>query len=129
MTEFEPLLRNAVTPYAMAVRLDAPPYLATACAALFAIPIAWWCFAKTTHSDVRLVTLVGGSLLISPYAMNYELAAFAPVVVNSHFLRPRNVMLPVIWATSLFATMSLAGLLVIYVWAVVRLFSRSSNSA
>lgn len=134
VTEFEPLLRNAVTPYAMAVRLDIPPALVTACAALVAVPFAWASFARSRHAGVRLVALVGGALLISPYAMNYELAVLAPVVAAWRLEPPNGLRMPIfwaagifavagLWAASLFMTVSLAGLLAVYVWAVVRLAS------
>jgi hypothetical protein len=123
VTEFEPLLRNAVTPHAMAVRLDLPPFLATAAAALVAVPLAWLGFARTRDLEVRLVTLVGGALLVSPYAMNYELAAFAPVVAAVRFERLRDFVMPVVWAGSLFATWSIAGLVAVYAWGVFRLLA------
>lgn len=50
---------------------------------LFAIaaPILW----LTRNSDVRIRfgTLVGSSLVVSPYAMNYELAPLAPAIARS----------------------------------------------
>ncbi|HSF13791.1 MAG TPA: glycosyltransferase family 87 protein [Erythrobacter sp.] len=126
VTGFEPLLRNAVTPYAMAVRLGLLPYFVSACAAIIAIPVVWLSFARTHNASVRLVTLVGGALLISPYAMNYELAALAPVVAGWRLDRVRDLILPVMWAGSLFLTASLAGLLAVYAWAVFKLVSQSA---
>ena len=129
VTEFQPLLRNAVTPYAMAVRLDVPPYLATACAALVAIPMAWWSFSRTQDTGIRLAALVGGALLVSPYAMNYELAALAPIVAAVRLDRPGDLIMPAIWAASLFMTVSLAGLLAVYAWALLRLSSQWRRAA
>lgn len=122
---FEPLLRNALTPYAMAVRMGLSPNIVPFFGALFALPVAWLTFARTQDLAIRLVALLGGALLISPYAMNYELSAFAPVVAAWRIERPRDMILPAVWASSLFFTFSLAGLLAIYVWAAVRLGSRS----
>lgn len=129
VTEFEPLLRNAVTPYAMFVRMDLPPYFSTACAALVVIPIAWLSFAKTRDMGIRLGTLAGGALLLSPYAMNYELAALAPAVAALRLERIRDLIMPAIWAVSLFVTVSLVGLLAVYAWAVVQLVSRWRDAA
>jgi hypothetical protein len=122
---FEPLLRNAITPYAMAVRIGLRPDIVPFVAAIFAFPMAWWSFARTQDLAIRSVVLVGGALLISPYAMNYELAALAPVVAAWRLERARDVILPAIWAGSLFFSFSLAGLLALYVWAGIRIVLRS----
>jgi hypothetical protein len=119
---FPPLLRNAVTPYAMAVRLGWLPDAATALAALVAVPLAWFAFARSRDLAVRLAALVGGALLISPYAMNYELAALAPAVAAARPDKRGDVLVLSVWGTSLFATASLAGLLAGYVWLLARLF-------
>lgn len=123
ITESQPLLFNAVTPYAMAVRLDVPPLPISALAALIAVPVVWFSFARTQHTAIRIVSMVGGALLISPYAMNYELAAFAPVVAAWRLDHVRHIRIPAFWAASLIVTLSVAGLIAIYVWAVVSLAS------
>ena len=127
VTESPHLLFNALTPYALAVRLDFPPYPISALAALVAVPVVWLSFAITQQMGIRLVTMVGGALLISPYAMNYELALLAPVVAAWRLEHVRDIRLPSIWATSLILTFSLAGLLAVYIWAVVRLASTWRN--
>ncbi|MEQ5788893.1 DUF2029 domain-containing protein [Erythrobacter sp. NFXS35] len=124
VTEFEPLLRNAITPYAMAVRTGFAGNIVIAGAAVIAIPVAWLSFARTRDISVRLVALVGGALLVSPYAMNYELAALAPAVAASRMQKPTDVITPAIWAASLFVSVSLAGLLAVYAWAVSRLVAQ-----
>lgn len=118
---FPPLLRNAVTPYAMAVRLGWLPDAATALAALVAVPLALLAFARSRDLAVRLAALVGGALLISPYAMNYELAALAPALAAARLRKPGDVLVLTMWGTCLFATVSLAGLLAGYGWALARL--------
>lgn len=127
VTDFAPLLRNAVTPYAMAVRIGLVPEIVTVCAALVAIPVVWMSFARTSDTAVRLVALVGGALLVSPYAMNYELAALAPAVAALPIRKPKEVIIPAIWAIGLFVTVSLLGLLAAYGWALARLVSQGNT--
>lgn len=122
VSEFAPLLRNAVTPYAMAVRLGLPPLVATACAVPVAALGVWLAFTRTPDVSIRLVALVGGGLLISPYAMNYELAVLAPAVAAVRLRGIRDLIMPMLWAASLFVNVSLAGLLAAMVWAGLRLF-------
>lgn len=124
VAEFEPLLRNAITPHAMAIRMDLPPNLVIVCAAFVACPVAWFSFARTHDVPVRLVALIGGALLVTPYAMNYELAALAPAVAALRIQKIRDVIVPELWAASLFLTASLVGLLAVYAWAVLQLVSR-----
>lgn len=121
VTGFEPLLRNALTPHAMAVRLGLPAAGASFFAAVVAIPVAWLTFARVKDVRIRLVALVGGALLISPYAMNYELAGLAPAVAAMSFRRARDGIVPAIWAGSLFVNVSILGLLAVYGWALFRL--------
>lgn len=124
VTEFEPLLRNAVTPNAMAIRMDFPPGAGFVCAAVVAIPFAWLSFARTQDVPIRLVALIGGALLVSPYAMNYELAALAPAVAALRIQKVTDVIVPALWAASLVVTASLVGLVAVYAWAVFQLVSR-----
>lgn len=129
VTGFPPLLRNALTPHAMAVRMGLPPAAAGYCAAVIAIPVAWMALARTKDVRIRLVALVGGALLVSPYAMNYELAGLAPAVAAMSFRRTRDCVVPAIWAASLFLNVSILGLVAVYGWAVVRLVSCLRSAA
>jgi hypothetical protein len=73
------LLDTAITPYAKLAALG----LNGAWAFLLAPFVAWavWiAFRRDAAWPARLITLLGGALLISPYAMNYELALLAPAV-------------------------------------------------
>ena len=73
------LLDTAITPYAKLAALGVNGAWAwlLAPAALWAV---WTAFRRPAPWPARLITLVGGALVISPYAMNYELALMAPAV-------------------------------------------------
>lgn len=80
----ESLLVNVITPVGALVRLGAEgPALAAAEAAcvLAGAAIVWWSFTRPSTPGQRLVALIGSGLLITPYAMSYELAVIAPAVV------------------------------------------------
>lgn len=90
------LLNVGITPYSNAQRFGLSgtvPWLAGLLGALCAI---WAGFRAGRGIEARLLALVGAALLISPYAMNYELALLAP-------------------ATSAWARRSLAGAAVLLV--------------
>jgi len=73
------LLDTAITPYAKLAGLGlngAWAYL-LAPAVLWAV---WTAFHRNVGWPDQLIALLGGALLISPYAMNYELALLAPAV-------------------------------------------------
>jgi hypothetical protein len=71
------LVANAITPYSALVY-----WRQTGTWALLLAPAAaawvWFTFRKGGDMADRLIALFGGAFLISPYAMNYELALFAP---------------------------------------------------
>lgn len=72
------LLNVGITPYSNAQRFGfagTVPWLAGLLVALLAI---WAGFRRERGIEARLLALIGGALLISPYAMNYELALLAP---------------------------------------------------
>lgn len=71
------LVANAITPYAALTywRLNGSWALLLAPAALLWV---WLTFRRGADLPDRLIALFGGAFLISPYAMNYELALFAP---------------------------------------------------
>jgi hypothetical protein len=73
------LVADAVTPYAglTAAGLNGAWAFLLAPAA---IGWVWLTFRRQTSLADRSIALLGGALLISPYAMNYELALFAPAM-------------------------------------------------
>jgi hypothetical protein len=75
------LLRNAITPYAAAQRSGYASPMVLAAAAIPALAGIWWTFGRKSNVAHRSIALVGGALLLSPYAMNYELALLAPAIV------------------------------------------------
>ena len=77
-------------------------------------------FVRCEDWRTRMVAVVGGSLLVSPYAMNYELAALAPVVLTMRREKLVDLAVPLVWAVALFFNASLAGLAAVYLWAAVR---------
>jgi hypothetical protein len=56
-----------------------------------ALAIAWNVFRQTEDPARRLVALLGGGLLISPYAMHYDAALLAPAaaLMLTHRAAPR----------------------------------------
>ena len=71
------LVRNAITPYAALVQHGAPGAWALVLAPFAALWV-WIAFRRKSPLADRLIALVGGGFLISPYAMNYEMALLAP---------------------------------------------------
>lgn len=118
---FEPLLRNAVTPYALVLRLGLEASWIPIAAAAIAVPVIVLMFARTDDPLLRSIAMLGGALLITPYAMHYELAALAPAIAAMRLRKLVDAALPAVWGASLLATASLVGLLAVYGWALVRL--------
>ncbi|WP_332774122.1 glycosyltransferase family 87 protein [Phenylobacterium sp.] len=78
------LMRNVITPVGALVRMGVQgPALAAAQAAcvLAAAALVWWTFRRPSSPGQRLTALIGAGLLITPYAMQYEIAVIAPAVV------------------------------------------------
>jgi hypothetical protein len=121
VTGYEPLLRNTVTAHATAIRFGIDPWLPSLLCALLAAVAVFLVFARSTDPAVRLVTLVGGALLVTPYGMNYELAALAPAVGTISLRRMRDGVVPAVWAFSLFLNLSVIGLVATYCWGVAKL--------
>lgn len=73
------LLDTAITPYAKltALGLDGAWAYLLAPAVLW---VVWTTFRRPAAWPDQLLALIGGALMISPYAMNYELALLAPAV-------------------------------------------------
>lgn len=93
------LVANSVTPYA-ALSLHG---LSGAWVFPFAPLVAfavWLAFRRGAGFEDRLIALLGGALLISPYAMNYEVALFAPAVA-AYLARTKDRAWPVYVAASL----------------------------
>lgn len=106
----ETLVRTAVSPYALGVRYGFTTAWIILVCGVIAVTGAIWTFRSTEDVAARSVALLGGALLVSPYAMNYELALLAPAIMAIPIRRWRDMVVPLAFAASLFATASLAGL-------------------
>lgn len=115
------LYRNGITPYAAMLYWGYAAKWVIWAAIPLAILVTLMIFMRSGGWRTRMVAVVGGSLLVSPYAMNYELAALAPVVFTMRRERLYDLAVPIVWAAALFANASLLGLLAVYLWAIVRL--------
>lgn len=71
------LLDTAIAPYAKLTALGVNGAWAFLLAP-FAVLGVWTSFRRDAGWPAQLIALIGGALLISPYAMNYELALLAP---------------------------------------------------
>lgn len=116
-----PLLANALAPSAVALRFGMSAHWLPLAAACVAVPVAMATFARCDGAAMRLLALLGGALLVTPYAMNYELAALAPAVLSKPPRSLKDFAIPFVWAASLFAGLSVAGLIAAYAWLLVRL--------
>jgi hypothetical protein len=124
--KFAGLYRNGITPHAFGLQhgLDIG-WLTIAVIPIVAVAAAL-AFIRTDDWRVRLVVVIGGSLLASPYAMNYELAAVAPIVLALRREKLVDLLVPLVWGVSLFFNASLAGLVLVYAWALLRVFESYS---
>jgi hypothetical protein len=73
------LIANGITPTSALRHLGLDQRWALLCTAP-AVAMVWWAFRRETTFESQLVALMGGTFLISPYALHYELAVFAPAV-------------------------------------------------
>jgi hypothetical protein len=73
------MIADCMTPYAALQAVGLPGGWALLLAPL-AVGIVWTTFRRTHDPADRLIALFGGALLVTPYAMNYETALFAPAV-------------------------------------------------
>ena len=71
------LVANAITPYSALVYWGEKGTWALLLAPAAAFWV-WRTFRRPSDMADRIIALFGGAFLISPYAMNYELALFAP---------------------------------------------------
>lgn len=118
----ETLVRTAISPYALAVRYGFESVWIIAVGAAIGLAGAIFTFRSTEDVSARSVALFGGALLMTPYAMNYELALLAPAVMAIPVRRWRDVIMPLLFAMSLFATASVAGLVLVMAWFAARTF-------
>jgi len=75
------LVNNSITPYALAQRVGCAGWWVFVAGAGPAVASIWATFGTRTCTADRVVALVGGAVLLSPYAMNYELALIAPALL------------------------------------------------
>lgn len=73
------LTEDAITPYAALVSAGLDGAWAFLLAPL-AVALVWFGFRRTQDLADRSLLLFGATILVTPYAMNYELALFAPGV-------------------------------------------------
>lgn len=82
------LVANAITPYSALVYWHEQGTWALLLAPISAVWV-WLTFRRPSEMADRIIALFGGAFLISPYAMNYELALFAPATA-SYLARTRD---------------------------------------
>jgi hypothetical protein len=75
------LVANAITPYSALVYWGEKGTWALLLAPAAAFWV-WRTFRRPSDMADRIIALFGGAFLISPYAMNYELALFAPATAT-----------------------------------------------
>jgi hypothetical protein len=73
------MVADGMTPYAALEAAGLPGGWALLLAPL-AAGLVWTTFRRTEDPADRLIAVFGGALLVTPYAMNYETALFAPAV-------------------------------------------------
>ena len=122
---YPPLVRNAVSPYAAAVRLGLDSQLIIWTGAMVAAVLVWLGFSRPSSPAARSALVMGGALLLTPYAMNYELAVFAPALMALPREQIRNVILVALWGFSLLVTAGTIGLLVAYLAVAAPLVAKS----
>jgi len=111
---FEPLLRNTVSPYGFAVHHGFAHWSIIATAAVVAIGFVWTGFVQDINAGTRSALIMGGALLVTPYAMNYELAVFAPALMTLARKDMPSLFVCGLWASSLFFNAGVVGLILAY---------------
>lgn len=114
---YEPLIRNSVSPFGFAVLHGFEHWAIIGVGAAVSAIMAWKGFVQPADAGTRSALLIGGALLLTPYAMNYELAAFAPFLLALPRNSARNLLACGVWAVSLFFNAGVIGLLAAYVAA------------
>lgn len=123
--DYPPLVRNAVSPFATAARLGVQSQAIIVAGAVIAALFAWLAFRRPGSPATRSAIVMGGALLLTPYAMNYELAVFAPALLSLPRERLREVVLVALWGFSLIVNAGVIGLLVAYLAVSAPLLARS----
>jgi len=85
------LVADAITPYAFLEGRGLPGVWAYVLAPLAAA--VWFAFRKPLALPDRLIAFFGAGLVLTPYAMNYELALFAPAVA-AYLMRRQDRLWP-----------------------------------
>ncbi|HEY0629962.1 MAG TPA: glycosyltransferase family 87 protein [Sphingomicrobium sp.] len=112
--DYSPLVRNAISPYALAVRLGVEHAVVIIALAIPAIVITWRTFSRPSDPATMVAMMLGGTLLMAPYAMYYELAVFGPALLALPRDRLLNVAIVAVWGASLFLNAGIIGLAVAY---------------
>lgn len=112
--EYPGLMRNSISPFASAVRLGVEHQAIPLLFVVPALACTWIAFSRPNDPAMLLAILLGGALLISPYAMHYELAVFGPAMLALPRDRLLNVAIIATWAASLFLNAGVVGLAVAY---------------
>lgn len=121
--DYPPLVRNAVSPYALGVRMGVQSGAIVLVGALIASTFVWIGFRRDTDPATRSALLMGGALLLTPYAMQYELAVFAPALLALPREQIRNLLVCALWGFSLFVNAGLLGLIAAYAVVVAPLLA------
>ena len=112
--DFPPLVRNLVSPHATAVRLGLESKAVIIVGAILATTFAWLAFSRPTGPATRSAIIMGGALLLTPYAMQYELAVFAPALLALPRDRLFSVAVVAVWSVTLFLNAGIVGLAIAY---------------
>ena len=86
------LVADAITPYAFLQHRGLRGAWAYALAPV-AAAVVWFAFRKQVALPDRLIAFFGAGLMLTPYAMNYELALFAPAVA-AYLMRRKEPLWP-----------------------------------
>jgi hypothetical protein len=127
------LARTMLTPYATLEQAGIPGAWAWLLVAPAALAV-WFVFRRTTRAPERLIALIGATLLIIPYAMNYEMALLTPAVA-AFLARSRDrrwpasaVAAPVLGLGFVYCLPALLILLTVLGWAMWPSLSRQSEA-
>ncbi|MDQ3140567.1 MAG: glycosyltransferase 87 family protein, partial [Pseudomonadota bacterium] len=115
------LMADAITPYAVAERAGVNGSLASVAGAVVAVVAVVLVFRRREDVPARLIALVGGALLITPYAMHYDLALLAPAIAALPVKRPVAVLLVLLFGIGFLFNMGLACVLGALAAVAVRL--------
>jgi hypothetical protein len=100
------LVDDGITPYAVLTAHGLPGAWAFLLAPL-AAALVWVAFRKTESAPDRLIVLFAATLMISPYAMNYEAALLLPAVA-AYLARTEDRLWPLYATVACIYTVALA---------------------